>query len=59
MPQSPSESAGGPTTRWSPLRFAPVSTEGIFDRPGQPGVDFRARLALAGRAAHLKTDGLT
>jgi hypothetical protein len=29
-----------PTTRWS--------------RPGQPGVGFRAILALAGRAAHLE-----
>src|SRR3990170_7999481 len=32
--------AGGLTTRWS--------------RPGQPGVDFGAILALAGRAAHLE-----
>src|SRR3990170_4702146 len=33
-------SGGGLTTRWS--------------RPGQPGVDFGAILALAGRAAHLE-----
>jgi len=30
---------------------APPSGPGIFDRPGQPGVEFCAIPALAGRAA--------
>ena len=39
---------GGPTTRWSPLRFAP----GIFDRPGQLGrLRLRDTRPRAGRAA--------
>src|SRR3989304_7603114 len=39
-----------PNNSLEPPRFAP----GIFDRPGQPGVEFGAIRALAGRAAHLE-----
>ena len=35
----------------------PWKTARIFDRPGQPGVEFNAIRALAGRAAHFEAAG--
>src|SRR3990172_4983105 len=53
---NPAGSPASPTGRglWSGLRHGAGCLTTRWSRPGQPGVEFGAILALAGRAAHLE-----